>query len=774
MTPIKKSKLDQTKILASLILAFTAAAAHADTCKYQTAPGAPAPSAAAYSAAASESVYSSLVTAPTVKPSSAGMLSLARVNCMLTLTDATGKPVQLRGMSTHGLQWNGGIVNDNAFKALAGDWGSNMVRLALYVGEDGYATKPELLKTVMQGIDAAIANDMYVVVDWHVLSPGDPTAPIYKGAMAFFRAISAKYPNNKHILYELANEPNHDHKPGVSNDRAGWLKVKAYAEPIIKMLRDSGNKNIVVVGTPSWSQRPDLAAVDPIMDANTMYTVHFYTGTHFSSNDPRNRSNVMSNARAALEAGVAVFATEWGTSEASGDRGPFLKEADTWLDFLNKHNISWANWSLAPLVETSAALTGNVAGVSVAASLDPGKDHVWSPTELSASGEYARSRIKGIAFRPVDRTLFSETVARFDGTSLDGWGLNTDSPVKTVKLSNDRGALKLSGMRASADTSTGNYWANVRLSASGLKKPVNIAGAKRLTMDVIVESPTTVSIAAIPQSLTHTWTNPALAVVLKPADFKLGPNGKYVAAVSMTAEETPNLDLVAGGLDMKATTLVDMLLFVGAHGTDSVWLDNISVTGNRSAAAPVVSHAALGAATLPSTFEDGTRQGWTWDGTSGVHGPLLVETVNNAKVLAWDVAYPDLKPEDTWASAPRLVLDVGNMIRGVNSRLTCDFYLKPEQASTGSLHFKVSFSAPVLGYWAQTSEFITIDLNKLKTKTRLADGSYHYKASFDLTKIDDNKVLEPSTRLGKINIIVNDVNSDFAGKMYIDNVMLAP
>jgi len=188
----------------------------------------------------------------------------------------------------------------------------------------------------------------------------------------------------------------------------------------------------------------------------------------------------------------------------------------------------------------------------------------------------------------------------------------------------------------------------------------------------------------------------------------------------------------------------------------------------------VVSHAALGAATLPSTFEDGTRQGWTWDGTSGVHGPLLVETVNNAKVLAWDVAYPDLKPEDTWASAPRLVLDVGNMIRGVNSRLTCDFYLKPEQASTGSLHFKVSFSAPVLGYWAQTSEFITIDLNKLKTKTRLADGSYHYKASFDLTKIDDNKVLEPSTRLGKINIIVNDVNSDFAGKMYIDNVMLAP
>jgi endoglucanase len=60
------------------------------------------------------------------------------------LCDSSGKPVQLRGMSTMGLQWTGGIVNDAAFAALAKDWKADVVRLAMYVGEGGYAAHPEL------------------------------------------------------------------------------------------------------------------------------------------------------------------------------------------------------------------------------------------------------------------------------------------------------------------------------------------------------------------------------------------------------------------------------------------------------------------------------------------------------------------------------------------------------------------------------------------------------------------------------------------------------
>lgn len=352
-----------------------------------------------YSRTASEAVYTNLLTAPTVRPSVAGALKYTKVNGAVTLVGEHGKPMQLRGMSTTGLQWFPQIVNDRAFKALSRDWGANVIRLAMYVGEGGYATKPELKDKVVEGIQLAIANDMYVIVDWHVLTPGDPHAPVYAGAKDFFQYIASRFPNNKHIIYELVNEPNPGSQPGNSNDAAGWSRIKSYADPIIEMLRKSGNANLILVGTPNWAQRPDLAGANPIADANVGYTFHFYTGTHKASDHANDRGNVMSNVRFALAQGIPVFASEWGTSEADGNKGPYLKEADQWLDFLNKNNISWVNWSLTTKNETSAAF----AGMPAAASADPGTDYVWSPNELSPSGEYVRSRIRGIAYRPVKR-----------------------------------------------------------------------------------------------------------------------------------------------------------------------------------------------------------------------------------------------------------------------------------------------------------------------------------------------------------------------------------
>src|SRR5690625_6044262 len=86
------------------------------------------------------------------------------------------------------------------------------------------------------------------------------------------------------------------------------------------MLRNNGNENVIIVGSPNWSQRPDLAADNPIDDNNTMYSVHFYTGTHGPSKNSTDRENVMSNTRYALENGVAVFATEWGTRDRKSTR----------------------------------------------------------------------------------------------------------------------------------------------------------------------------------------------------------------------------------------------------------------------------------------------------------------------------------------------------------------------------------------------------------------------------------------------------------------------
>uniref|UniRef100_A0A7C5V0F9 cellulase n=1 Tax=Caldicellulosiruptor owensensis TaxID=55205 RepID=A0A7C5V0F9_9FIRM len=330
------------------------------------------------------------------KPSVAGRLQIIEKDGKKYLADQKGKIIQLRGMSTHGLQWYGDIINKNAFEALSKDWECNVVRLAMYVGEGGYASNPNIKEKVIEGIKLAIENDMYVIVDWHVLNPGDPNAEIYRGAKEFFKEIALKFPNDYHIIYELCNEPN-PNEPGVENSLDGWKKVKAYAQSIIKMLRSMGNQNIIIVGSPNWSQRPDFAIQDPIDDKNVMYSVHFYSGSHPVG------GYVFENMKKAFENGVPIFVSEWGTSLASGDGGPYLDEADKWLEYLNANYISWVNWSLSNKNETSAAFAPYVSGMHDATLLDPGDDKKWDINELSVSGEYVRARIKGVTYEPVRR-----------------------------------------------------------------------------------------------------------------------------------------------------------------------------------------------------------------------------------------------------------------------------------------------------------------------------------------------------------------------------------
>lgn len=715
----------------------------------------------------SGSTYTHLIGAANVeKPSVGGMLQVLEKNGQKMLCDQNGNPIQLRGMSTHGLQWYPEILNDNAFAALSNDWGCNVIRLALYVGENGYATNPNLKQKVIDGINLAIKNDMYVIVDWHVLNPGDPNAAVYSGAKDFFKSISQQFPNNKYILYELCNEPSPT-SPGVTNDAAGWQAVKSYAEPIIKMLRDSGNNNIVIVGSPNWSQRPDLAADNPINDANTLYSFHFYTGTHDVSTNDTDRSNIMSNVRYALKHGVGVFCSEFGTSEASGDNGPYLDKADAWLDFLNENNISWVNWSLSNKGETSAAFLPYIAGVSNGTSLDPGDDKLWTVEELTVSGEYVRARIKGIEYQPIDRTKksFSENVWDFDDGTLQGFNINGDSPVKSVALSNVSGALQLTGLSASSDTSESGFWGNVRISADTTTKSADIKGANSISIDVIADAPATVAIAAVPQSKSAGWANPARAVSVTPADFAIQADGKYKATLKISDTDAPNLKNIAE--DASDNTLTNLILFIGSD-SDTISLDNITFSGSREVEIPTVNHDPLGTATLPSTFEDSTRQGWTWDSSSGVKGSLTIKDANGSKALSWECTYPDTKPTDGWASAPRLILSNINTTRGENKYLAFDFYIKPDRATTGNIIINLAFAPPSLGYWAQVTETVAIPLNKLDTLEKTPDGLYKVHCVFDLSKTD--KVIDPDTLLRDIIIVAADDMSDFSGTMYLDNV----
>lgn len=94
---------------------------------------------------------------------------------------------------------------------------------------------------------------MYVIVDWHILSDGNPNSH-KKEAKAFFKEMSKELKGYNNVIYEICNEPNN----GTS-----WKEIKSYAKSVISTIREMiksgdrcGNANLVT-GCGSGSGRPN-------------------------------------------------------------------------------------------------------------------------------------------------------------------------------------------------------------------------------------------------------------------------------------------------------------------------------------------------------------------------------------------------------------------------------------------------------------------------------------------------------------------------------------
>lgn len=166
------------------------------------------------------------------------------------IVDKNGNKFQLKGVSTHGLQWFPQYVNQEAFTYMRDQWGINTVRLAMYSDPNvGYTTK--LHEVVNKGVEYAKNAGMYVIIDWHILSDGNPNTN-KQAAKAFFKEMTTKYKDYDNVLYEICNEPNGD---------VQWQRdIKPYAEEMIREIRAIDDDAIILVGTPTWSQDVDVVA----------------------------------------------------------------------------------------------------------------------------------------------------------------------------------------------------------------------------------------------------------------------------------------------------------------------------------------------------------------------------------------------------------------------------------------------------------------------------------------------------------------------------------
>ena len=282
------------------------------------------------------------------------------------LVDEKGEPVQLKGMSSFNLRHRSGFANKHVVKWLSRDWDISLYRVAMGLKEPlGYLTNPKrMIDRVEDLVDECQKLGLYVIIDWHTHS-GDHL----EDAKVFFDTMSKKYGHLPNVIYELWNEP-----VKVSWDE----EIRPYMEELTAVIRKNDPDNIILSGTPMWSSSLQEAADNPLDDSNTMYVLHFYSGSH--------KQEVRDRANEALSKGLPIFVSEFGVSHYDGgssDKKVYLEEADRWMQWMAENKISWANWSVCDKKEASAALK-------------PGADvrGRWKPKDLSASGKYIRSQLR--------------------------------------------------------------------------------------------------------------------------------------------------------------------------------------------------------------------------------------------------------------------------------------------------------------------------------------------------------------------------------------------
>jgi len=284
------------------------------------------------------------------------------------LVDKNGNAVQLKGPSSMWLNWEntGYAENKQGVQWLRDNWNANLIRAAMGITPSGaYLTNPDKakaqVKTVVQN---AIDLGMYVIIDWH-----EETAQNHQAdSIAFFTEMAQTYGDTPNVIYETFNEP-------LNVD---WTTVlKPYHEAVVGAIRAVDPDNIIVLGTPNWSQYVDVAAQNPLTGTNLMYTLHFYSCTHTAF--------LRAKGDAALSLGLPIFVTEWGATNSDGGvTGTLcLDEAQLWHDWMNKNIISWAAWKLDDCKDLTcyfkvgAPVTGN-----------------WTDDQLNGHAPFVRDRMR--------------------------------------------------------------------------------------------------------------------------------------------------------------------------------------------------------------------------------------------------------------------------------------------------------------------------------------------------------------------------------------------
>ena len=313
------------------------------------------------------------------------------------IKDPSGNIVILRGVSLVDLgvadirTRNARQLIDMATDSTNG-WYARVVRLPVYPNAidmtPGWIAGPDAYfnNHLNPAVQECVARQIYCIIDWHYISDYNSSA-VDTATRNFWNYVAPKYANTPNVIFELYNEPI------GPND---WNTWKNTAQPWVNIIRAAAPNNIILIGSPNWSQTTAAAATSPFSGSNLAYVVHIYPQHGGQSTWDSWFGNTSTT--------VPYFITEWGWQNGGSNptSGTTSGYGTSFSAYLDSKGVSWTAWVF---------------------------DNLWQPVMWDANWNLLGG----------DNYMGQSTkdlLAKHQNDNLPGVGGPTNTPTRTATLTN--------------------------------------------------------------------------------------------------------------------------------------------------------------------------------------------------------------------------------------------------------------------------------------------------------------------------------------------------
>ncbi|WP_226021757.1 cellulase family glycosylhydrolase [Halomicrobium salinisoli] len=304
-------------------------------------------------------------------------------------------------------------------------WHSHVIRIPMQPNdiaregagsvEPGAFTQEQLDSYLSDYVDPAVDKceevGAYCILDYHRHWPDGPgwdDPDLSDEVHMFWETVAPRYAERSHVLYEVFNEPTepyaghdvYDGGPDVTDPESEdtWLNWRETAQPWVDTIREHAPRNLVLIGSPRWSQWTYWAPDHEFDGDNLAYTGHVYT---------QDNLRPLSTYFGEPSEEVPVFMSEfgWGGSEPQlqGDAETY---APQFAELFDEYDLHWQAWSF---------------------------DFDWEPGMLNRDyevandwGRWVKDRLQEFEDQDVPQTD--------DGGSTPGGGSDTTAPTAPSNL----------------------------------------------------------------------------------------------------------------------------------------------------------------------------------------------------------------------------------------------------------------------------------------------------------------------------------------------------